>query len=663
MHGRKTSESLSAKFVNPLQEAANGADDERSGENDAARIGPAHGLADDHSQTYRQLKFGQPDINSSIYSSADVFNKLREDATGKPCWTKLLGEHTDLMRWCFNYSFDPNASGRQAWDMCMLVLVLYSVVVTPFGLAFARGSDGRESSLETFVDFIFWCDVVVNFWTGYDQGFEIVKERGKIAKHYLTGWFVIDLTATVQWEIVYSWTTESNAGTIDRGNVRDEKYIEVLRLIKVLRLLRLGRLVDRLTAGRRVNAAYIDALMFFSYVFMMAHLLACFFYLCPMVFECQSDASLSLWTEGSVAAEALSCSKDPGSCDGSIATGWYVPYTCMQGSWRQEYGLEQICESAVDETVLSAKLEACQKMAELHLQPWDVAILNLNKVAENGPEKVSVEKYADRGPTAPHTSYEAHVEAVRSRHAHRLNSTGYELFVAPESMCRLCMSPMRLYLDAIYWAVTTMTTIGYGDRGPKTETEIVFTLFAEVAGFSVFALLLDRITKLAEALGEDSQKQKHEKNVVVEYLSSQNLPPKLIKEAVKFLKFRANSLSGRKFDPAAPEFAGLSRGLKEEIQHQIYMPVLHHVHFFGHHTMDRQETIRCKKEFDHILSRRDLGATDDTSISKQEMREFLEALGLRVSDNDYDRVFNEIDRKNTGSVSYKHFHRWCAPLH
>ena len=45
-------------------------------------------------------------------------------------------------------------------------------------------------------------------------------------------------------------------------------------------------------------------------------------------------------------------------------------------------------------------------------------------------------------------------------------------------VCIRCMDSFRLYTDALYWSLTTMTTIGYGDRGPNTEAEIHMFMFA-----------------------------------------------------------------------------------------------------------------------------------------------------------------------------------------
>ena len=43
-----------------------------------------------------------------------------------------------------------------------------------------------------------------------------------------------------------------------------------------------------------------------------------------------------------------------------------------------------------------------------------------------------------------------------------------------------------------------MTTIGYGDRGPGNDPEIMFTLASEIVGLCVFVLLLTEINNVYE---------------------------------------------------------------------------------------------------------------------------------------------------------------------
>ncbi len=50
------------------------------------------------------------------------------------------------------------------------------------------------------------------------------------------------------------------------------------------------------------------------------------------------------------------------------------------------------------------------------------------------------------------------------------------------------------YIRALYWCVTTLTTIGYGDIIPVTNTQIIYTMFVEILGVAVFGYLIANIT-------------------------------------------------------------------------------------------------------------------------------------------------------------------------
>jgi hypothetical protein len=51
----------------------------------------------------------------------------------------------------------------------------------------------------------------------------------------------------------------------------------------------------------------------------------------------------------------------------------------------------------------------------------------------------------------------------------------------------------NIYCYAVYFSVTTMTTIGYGDFTPKTMTEMVFVIFTMIIASFTFAYTFNSI--------------------------------------------------------------------------------------------------------------------------------------------------------------------------
>ena len=72
-------------------------------------------------------------------------------------------------------------------------------------------------------------------------------------------------------------------------------------------------------------------------------------------------------------------------------------------------------------------------------------------------------------------------------------------------------SPAEQYLRSIYWTVTTMTTIGYGDIAPHTNVEYAYTTIVMLLGASMYAYIIGNIASLVNNL--DTLKSEHKGKV------------------------------------------------------------------------------------------------------------------------------------------------------
>jgi len=83
------------------------------------------------------------------------------------------------------------------------------------------------------------------------------------------------------------------------------------------------------------------------------------------------------------------------------------------------------------------------------------------------------------------------------------------------------------YIRSLYWTITTMTTVGYGDIIPIRATEYVFSIFVMLLGASIFAFIVGNIASLFSNL--DSAKVTHWNRIeaVTQYLRHRNVPHEL----------------------------------------------------------------------------------------------------------------------------------------
>eukprot|EP01047_Picozoa_sp_COSAG01_P073391 COSAG01_NODE_11953_length_1828_cov_2.528051_1_plen_519_part_10 len=514
--------------------------------------------------------------------------------------------------------------------------MLYSSFYTPYQAAFL-GSEAKRERVDIVVDLCFWADMVLAFWTGYDKGFEVVYDKSAIVENYLYGWFLVDFVATMDWEILWDWFVKESEED------KPPQWIPLLRVIKVFRLARAGRIINRLTMTLSIHTKFIDAGIFLLYTFVVTHVVGCLFFIMPDVMVCDIN---------NFAAEMAFADPDVST------SGWYIRGhrgigNCMQGSWRQRsstddsgdrrVGLEQLCEMDIDDY----GLRVCQETAEYGYIPGT----NHSWSDRFGSKSGGLFDECNHLPTVldvqRSTAFFHECKVLWSPGSYGPLYTG--TFTARE--CTKCMTPIERYYDSLYWSVGVTTGLG-SDHGPATQLEVKFVMAVQIIALAFFAILLTQINTINEVISEDSDKLNAQKNGVVQFLKQHSLSLSLVNESVKYLNFRATSLTGSQFDDDDERFRILSPGIRQKIRVELCKPVLKKVRVFGWDATDIKEEEYLRKVFD------DIDTSETAHLSQDEVKQLFTELNLSLNDSQFTRLFNEMDINSTGEIDYAEFRNW-----
>lgn len=675
-------------------------------------------------ETAGLVESGSP---KSPEGSHDLF-KAMDEQKNKVYSNPLLAALCNI----WNLSLHPYGKFHSYWDVMILLLVFFSAVWEPLKAGFLGGG---MSAWEWCIDITFYIDIILAFWTGYDCGFEIVTDKRLIAKKYVSGWFIIDAGATIEWDIIVGLLLPATNTSV----------VRLCKLIKIARLARASRLINRLTSTWTINTAYIEAIKFFVYVLICAHILACFFFMFPGLIGDNVDESVCRCYKlpGDAGYGEGNCA-DPRVMFGTCVTkGQDTLYNDAEGTSRtssDETGAlthdnlivaypplpVEACtaiNSPTDDTTCGGvplgtptTEEDCTGAGVCTYQPADwmysdgpvmhsedvkATMLAAACVAANGvwlqPERVDqlqdlihskpavgfdkdklcvedgFEESEDpltgrtistceakclvagnvwepaRGGTGP---WGGDTESYCGSMPHifscswRLMRGGSDGFVGDLPL------PTSQYLQSMYWSMTTMTTIGYGDRFPNTENEVILCMVCEIIGLSFFALLLTQINNLNDVLGKTVQEANDTKNEIVGFMKHSDLPFELIEDVIQYLNFKASSISGFYFDEDDPRFNSLSHELKKDLKVRLFTPALERVKMFGYSKEDEKEKERVGTMF------RKTDTDGGGYLDKEEIRGLTKRLHIDFTDEQLSQAMNEMDPEGNNAVDFEEFEAW-----
>ncbi len=94
-----------------------------------------------------------------------------------------------------------------------------------------------------------------------------------------------------------------------------------------------------------------------------------------------------------------------------------------------------------------------------------------------------------------------------------------------------------LYVTSLYWSVTTVTTIGYGDMSPIARGEIGFVIcYMVVAGF-VFAFVMGQMGDIIQDFYQQNRAQEDAMRGLKQYMDERGIEADLQNLATKYVAY------------------------------------------------------------------------------------------------------------------------------
>ncbi len=139
----------------------------------------------------------------------------------------------------------------------MLLMTTAVAVEVPLRLSLGIPLQGGWLIFDVFLTLVFALDVIVNLFAPVMVNGQFVADRKLLVRRYLKGWFVLDVLATVPWDVFFG----SAAGSI--------------RLLRLLRLAHIATFMQRLVKANVINASLLRMVFLAFWITLFAHWCAC----------------------------------------------------------------------------------------------------------------------------------------------------------------------------------------------------------------------------------------------------------------------------------------------------------------------------------------------------------------------------------------------------
>ncbi|PUZ65873.1 hypothetical protein GQ55_3G260500 [Panicum hallii var. hallii] len=163
------------------------------------------------------------------------------------------------------------------------------------------------------------------------------------------------------------------------------------------------------------------------------------------------------------------------------------------------------------------------------------------------------------------------------------------------------------YISAIYWSITTMTTVGYGDLHAENTVEMLFNIFYMLFNLGLTAYLIGNMTNLVVEGTRRTMEFRNSVRAASSFVGRNRLPPRLKQQILAYmcLKFRAESLNQQQLMDQLP------KSIYKSICEQLFLPVVKDVYLFKGVSREGLLCLVTKMKPEYIPPREDVIVQDE----------------------------------------------------